>query len=48
MLQMLESQNYGLQLLTKLEGSTCTQNHERKEWKIIQNHSIIYYLITLK
>jgi hypothetical protein len=25
MLQMLQSQNYGLQQLTKLEGSMCTQ-----------------------
>jgi hypothetical protein len=31
MFQMLQSQNYGLQQLTKLEGSMCTQNHERKE-----------------
>jgi hypothetical protein len=29
MLQMLQSQNYGLQQLTKLEGSMCTQ----KPWK---------------
>jgi hypothetical protein len=29
MLQMLESQNCGLQQLTKLEGSMCTQ----KTWK---------------
>jgi len=48
MFQMLQSQNYGLQLVTKLEGSTCTQNHERREWKKTQNHSIIYYLLTLK
>jgi len=31
MLQMLQSQNYGLQLLTRLVGSTCIQNHERRE-----------------
>jgi hypothetical protein len=48
MFQMLQSQNYGLQQLTKLEGSMCTQNHERREWKTIQNHSNIYYLLTLK
>jgi hypothetical protein len=24
------------------------KNHERREWKITQNHSIIYYLLTLK
>jgi hypothetical protein len=29
MLQMLQSQNYGLQQLTKVEGSKCTQ----KPWK---------------
>jgi hypothetical protein len=29
MLQMLQSQNYGLQQLTKLESSMCTQ----KPWK---------------
>ncbi len=29
MLQMLQSQNYGLQQLTKVEGSMCTQ----KPWK---------------
>jgi hypothetical protein len=48
MLQMLQSQNYGLQQLTKVEGSMCTQNHERREWKTTQNHYIIYYLLTLK
>ncbi len=31
MLQMLQSQNYGLQQLTKVEGSMCTQKHERRE-----------------
>jgi hypothetical protein len=41
-------QNYGLQHLTRLEGFMCTQNHERREWKTIQNHSNIYYLLTLK
>jgi hypothetical protein len=30
------------------QGSTCAQNHERREWKTTQNHSIIYYLLTLK
>jgi hypothetical protein len=29
MLQMLQSQNYGLQQLTKVEGSMCT----KKPWK---------------
>ncbi len=29
MFQMLQSQNYGLQQLTKLKGSMCTQ----KPWK---------------
>jgi hypothetical protein len=48
MLQMLQSQNYGLQQLTRLQVSMCTQNHERREWKTTQNHSIIYYLLTLK
>jgi hypothetical protein len=48
MLQILQAQNYDLQYLTRLEGSMCTQNHERKEWKTTQNHTIIYYLITLK
>jgi hypothetical protein len=31
MLQMLQSQNYGLQQLTRLEGFMCTQNHERRK-----------------
>jgi hypothetical protein len=48
MLQMLQLQNYGLQQLTKVEGSMCTQKHERREWKTTQNHSIVYYLLTLK
>jgi hypothetical protein len=48
MLQMLQSQNYGLQQLTKLVGSMCIQKHERREWKTTQNRSIIYYLLTLK
>jgi hypothetical protein len=30
MFQMLQSQNYGLQQLTKLEGFMCTQKHERR------------------
>jgi hypothetical protein len=46
--QMMQSQNYGLQQLTKHGGSMCTKNHERKEWKTTQNHTIIYYLLTLK
>jgi hypothetical protein len=36
MLQILQSQNYDLQYLTTLEGSMCTQNHERRKWKTIQ------------
>jgi hypothetical protein len=48
MLQMLQSQNYGLQQLTKLVGSMCIQKNERREWKTIQNHSTMYYLLTLK
>ncbi len=31
MLQILQSQNYDLQYLIMLEGSMCTQNHERRE-----------------
>jgi hypothetical protein len=46
--QMMQSQNYGLQQLSKLEGSMRTQKYERKEWKTIQNHSNVYYLLTLK
>jgi hypothetical protein len=42
MLQMLQSQNYGLQQLTKFEGFMALKNHERREWKTIQNHSNIY------
>jgi hypothetical protein len=30
MLQMLQLKNYGLQQLTRLEGSMCIQNHERR------------------
>ncbi len=30
MFQIIQSQNYGLQQLTKLEGFMCTQNYERK------------------
>ncbi len=52
MLQMLQSQNYGLQQLTKLEGSMCTQKtmkgKNEKPLKTIQNHSNIYYILTLK
>jgi len=29
MFQMLQSQNYGLQQLTKFEDFMCTQNHEK-------------------
>jgi hypothetical protein len=31
MLQMLQSQNYGLQQLTKVEGSMCTQKTMKGE-----------------
>jgi hypothetical protein len=49
MLQMLQSQNYGLQRLTKQKKVLWTfKNHEWREWKTIQNHSNIYYLPTLK
>jgi hypothetical protein len=45
MLQMLQSQNYGLQQLTRVESSMCIQ----KPWKErMKDHSIIYYLLTLK
>jgi hypothetical protein len=30
MFKMLQSQNYGLQQLTKLKGFMCTQNHEKR------------------
>jgi len=33
MLQMLQSQNYGLQQLTKVEGSMCTQNLWKERMK---------------
>jgi hypothetical protein len=46
MLQMLQFQNYGLQQLITLEGFMCIQNHERRKWKTIQNHSNIYYFLT--
>jgi hypothetical protein len=36
MLQMLQSQNYDLQELTKPEGSICTQNHERKNERLFK------------
>jgi len=48
MFQILQSQNYDLQYLTRFEGSMCTQNHERREWKTTQEHSTIYYFQTLK
>jgi hypothetical protein len=44
----MQSQNYGLQQLTKIEGFMCIQKHEMKEWKTTQNHTIIYYFLTLK
>jgi hypothetical protein len=48
MLQMLQSQNYGLQQLTKFEGSMCTQKPWKEKMKDYSNHSIIYYILTLK
>jgi hypothetical protein len=33
MFQILQSQNYGLQQLTRMEGFMCIQNHERREWR---------------
>jgi hypothetical protein len=46
MLQMLQSQNYGLQQLTKLEGFMCTQ----KPWKeiIMKDHSKpLHYILSI-
>ncbi len=44
MLQMLQSQNYGLQQLTKLEGSMCIQ----KPWKDrMKDYSkALHYILT--
>jgi len=44
MLQMLQSQNYDLLQLTKLEGSMCTQ----KSWKeIMKDYSKpLHYILT--
>jgi hypothetical protein len=41
MLKMLQSQNYGMQQLTKLKGSMCTQ----KPWKTTEIHSNICSLL---
>jgi len=45
MVQMLQSKNYGLQQLTKLEGSMCTQ----KPWKEKMKDSSkpLHYILTL-
>jgi len=45
MLQMVQSQNYGLQQLTKLEGSMCIQ----KPWKeIMKDYSKpLQYILSL-
>jgi hypothetical protein len=42
MLQMLQSQNYGLQQLTKVEGSMCTQK-SWKEW--MKDYSKLHYIL---
>ncbi len=44
MLQMLQSQNHGLQQLTKVEGSMCTQ----KPWKerMKDNSKPLYYILS--
>jgi hypothetical protein len=44
MLQMLQSQNYGLQQLTKVEGSMCTQ----KPWKerMKDNSKPLHYILS--
>jgi len=34
MLQMLQSQNYGLKQLTNLKVLCAFKNHKRREWKI--------------
>jgi hypothetical protein len=48
MFQMLQSQNYGLQQLTKLEGSMCTLKPWKERMKDYFKKSNIYYLLTLK
>jgi hypothetical protein len=44
MLQMLQSQNYDLQQLTKVEGSMCTQ----KPWKerMKDNSKTLHYILS--
>jgi hypothetical protein len=42
MLQMLQSQNYGLQQLTKLEGFMCTQKPSKER---MNNHSKPFHYI---
>jgi hypothetical protein len=36
MLQMLQSQNYGLQHLTRLEGFMCIQNHKGENERLLK------------
>jgi hypothetical protein len=45
MLQMLQSQNYGLQQLTKLEGSMCTQKPWKERMKDYSNP--LQYILSL-
>jgi hypothetical protein len=44
MFQMLESQNYGLQQLIRLEGFLSIQNHERREWTT-HSQKLLYILL---
>jgi hypothetical protein len=48
MFQMLQSQNYGLQQVTRLESFMCIQKLWKERMKNNSNHSNIYYLLTLK
>jgi len=45
MLQMVQSQNYGLQQLTKVEGSMCTQNPWKERMK--DNSKPLRYILSL-
>jgi hypothetical protein len=42
MFQMLQSQNYGLQQITKLEGSMCTQKPWKERMKSLLKTTPIY------
>jgi hypothetical protein len=48
MLQMLQSQNYELQQITRLESSMCIQKFWKEKMKDNSNHYNIYYFLTLK